>query len=96
MYAHRHPELSKHSSDGKVLVNLEEVKREYKPREPRAEDEPTARFVEVTSKDERGFTYVEVVEVERKLRERWEARGEAHTSEFVPIAGTSRFTIKIY
>jgi hypothetical protein len=96
MWAHRHPELSRHSSDGKVLVNLCDVKREYRPREPRAEDEPTRHYVEITSKDEKGFTYVDALEAEQKLRERWEARGEAHTSEFVPVVGTKRFTIKIY
>jgi hypothetical protein len=95
MWAHRHPELSKHNADGKVIVNLEDVKREYRPREPRAEDEGRY-YVEITSKDGKGFTYQEAVEAERKLRERWEARGEAHTSEFVPVRGTSKFTFKIY
>jgi hypothetical protein len=66
MYAHRHPELSKHSSEGKVLVNFEEVKRGYKPREPRAVDEKR-HYVEITSGDEKGFTYVEALEAERKL-----------------------------
>jgi hypothetical protein len=95
MWAHRHPELSRHNTEGRVIVNLEDVKQEYRPREPRAEDEERY-FVEITSKDEKGFTYQEALEAERKLRERWEARGEAHTSEFCPIRGTDRFTVKIY
>lgn len=94
-WAARHRELTKHSKDGKLLVSLGDVQREYRPREPRAIDDGP-QFVEVTSKDNKGFSYHEAMEVEHKLRERWEARGERHTSELVPVVGSIKYTIKIY